>query len=281
MLLETPLREVLKTEMPDLPFCLGWANESWKAKTWNSKLAKQERVLMEQNYPGDADNLNHFHYVLSAFKDSRYLQIENKPVFVIYRPLEIPNTSEFLAQWRNLAKRNGLYGIFFIAHTMNAKEIDKLIELGFDGVNIVRLGEHKFNFNFKIKNFLKLLRYKYLNTPLVLDYRKMLKYLTQKEEYRNKVFPTIIPNWDHTPRSGRHGMLFVKAEPDSFGAHVRNVIATMAHKPSSLKVAFVKSWNEWGEGNYMEPDLKYGQALLDILYREKQEVDQSGNNLYI
>ena len=33
----------------------------------------------------------------------------------------------------------------------------------------------------------------------------------------------------------------------------------------------LKSWNEWGESNYVEPDLKYGTAMLDVLREEIQE----------
>lgn len=271
MLLETPIREVLRAGTPDLPFCMGWANESWKAKTWNSRLAKQDRILMEQKYLGEDDNAKHFFHLLDAFKDPRYLKIEDKPVFVLYQPLEMPDVSNFLVQWRNLARDNGLGGIFFIAHTMNAKNIDRLLELGFDAVNLVRLGEHKYNIKFKIRNVAKLLFYKFLNVPLVLDYRYMLKYLTQKQECHNRVFPTIIPNWDHTPRSGRRGMLFINTNPIAFREHVRKVIDTMSKKPEAFQVAFVKSWNEWGEGNYMEPDSKYGQAFLGVLHGERQD----------
>ena len=99
----------------------------------------------------------------------------------------------------------------------------------------------------------------------------MLGYLTQQEECSERVFPTIIPNWDHTPRSGRRGMLFANSDPIAFAEHVRNVFATMSQKSEPFKVAFLKSWNEWGEGNYMEPDSKHGKAFLDTLQQEKQD----------
>ena len=31
------------------------------------------------------------------------------------------------------------------------------------------------------------------------------------------------------------------------------------------KILFLQSWNEWGESNYVEPDLKYGRIFLDVL----------------
>jgi hypothetical protein len=269
VLLETPFREVLRNKKPELAFCLGWANESWKAKTWNSRLAKQERILIEQHYLGEDDNARHFFQLLDAFKDPRYLKIEDKPVFVIYRPLEIPNPSTFLLQWQELARKNGLKGIFFIAHTMNTKDVKRMLALGYDAVNMVRLGEHKFNRILQIRNAMKLLRYKYLNFPLVFDYRYMLKYFTQKEELHTQVFPSIIPNWDHTPRSGRRGMVLINSNPVAFRQHVRNVMATLSAKPEAFKVVFVKSWNEWGEGNYMEPDSVHGEDYLEVLRQER------------
>jgi len=37
------------------------------------------------------------------------------------------------------------------------------------------------------------------------------------------------------------------------------------NKPEDKQIIFLKSWNEWGEGNYMEPDLEFGHGYIDAL----------------
>lgn len=73
--------EVLESGSPDFPFCLGWANHSWSRRTWNSSSQNHKDVdLMIQEYPGDADIISHFNNVLSAFKDKRYIRVDDKPI---------------------------------------------------------------------------------------------------------------------------------------------------------------------------------------------------------
>ena len=80
-----------------------------------------------------------------------------------------------------------------------------------------------------------------------------------------KIYPTIIPNWDHTPRSGNFGRCFINCTPGQFRNHVDYILNTIQNKKESDQVVFLKSWNEWGEGNYMEPDIKYGDAHIKVL----------------
>ena len=74
--------------------------------------------MIEQLYPGDQDYVDHFYAVLDAFKDQRYLRKDNKPIFVVYKPLLIPNARNFIKKWNDLAMQNNLSeGFFFIGHT--------------------------------------------------------------------------------------------------------------------------------------------------------------------
>ena len=263
-LLDVPFKEVLNSGKPDFPFCLGWANESWKAKVWNSGDTSDDKLLMEQLYPGEEDIEAHFYSILPALKDKRYITIENKPVFVVYKPLLLPNADEFILIWNRLAKENNLSnGFFFIGHTVNVKEKSEILKCGFDAVNIVRIGEHRFNKEVIKRIPYELFKFKVLGKPLKLNYSFISKYFVQEEEREEDLIPTIIPNWDHTPRSGKKGVVFHNATPELFRKHVMNVIDVIFNK--KRKIIFVKSWNEWGEGNYMEPDLKNGKKIIKVL----------------
>ena len=109
-MLELPFREVVRSGKPDFPFCLAWANESWTS-IWEGK---PNNVLIEQNYPGTQDDTQHFQALLPAFIDERYLQVDSKPVFVVYMPGRLPEPLRFTDLWNELAVAAGLKGIYFI-----------------------------------------------------------------------------------------------------------------------------------------------------------------------
>jgi hypothetical protein len=264
-LLEMPFNEVLKSGEPDFPFCLGWANESWKAKVWDFNSTKRDRTLIEQLYPGDQDNTDHFYAVLDAFKDQRYLRKDNKPIFVVYKPFLIPDAANFIKMWRALALKEGFEGLHFIGHTEKASNIAAIMDMGFDAINIVRNGEYAYNKHLLKRILIPTILYKFFRRPLKISYALMIQYFVQNEEKERYVYPSIIPNWDHTPRSGRKGSVFHNSTPALFEKHVKEVFLTISNKKENDKIVFLKSWNEWGEGNYMEPDLRFGKKYIEVL----------------
>ena len=267
VLLDTPLKQVLDSGKPDFPFCLGWANESWQSKVWNSDGSVEGKTLMEQLYPGDEDIINHFNYIKRAISDKRYLRVDDKPVFVIYRPLMHPDVRHFMDLFNEMIKEAGIAdAFFFIGHTVNAAEIEQLRSLNFDCINIVRFGEYRFNTEVIKRIPWQLFKYRILNHPLVLKYSFISKYFINdeidKEEY---IIPSLIPNWDHTPRSGKRGSVYQDATPELFQKHAEKALDVISKKQAGRQILFLKSWNEWGEGNYMEPDLKYGKGYIKAL----------------
>lgn len=259
-LLNEVFDEVLETGKPDFPFCLGWANHSW----YKNKFADSgsTELLVAQSYPGIADYRQHFELVLKAFKDRRYLTIDDKPIFVIYRPWEIPDVHQFIDLWNQWSKESGIKGIYFVAYCFQLKEINPLIKKGFSAVNLIRLYhfENQFSLNKKIKSwFNRRLR----NRGLIIDYKEASVFFDGNEDEREDVIPTIIPNWDHSPRSGRREHILSNSDPVSFKFHVERLINRVRSK--DIPVVFIKSWNEWAEGNYLEPDAEYGVEKLEMV----------------
>ncbi|MGZ3756558.1 MAG: glycosyltransferase WbsX family protein [Mucilaginibacter sp.] len=264
-LLEQPFDEVLDSGKPDFPFCLGWANEAWKAKEWNNDNTK-DRILIDQLYPGVKDIEDHFYSLLNAFQDKRYVRVDDRPLFVIYKPMLLPDAKQFMDIWNNLAVKEGLTsGLFFVGHTNLSPGISEILNLGFDAVNIVRIGDCKQNKFFLAKNFVALANHKLLNKPMKISYAEAIEIFSQTVDSDINIFPSLIPNWDHTPRSANKGLVLHNSTPDLFGKHIKSVFQSVWNKPKEKQIVFIKSWNEWGEGNFLEPEVKYGSAYLNEL----------------
>jgi lipopolysaccharide biosynthesis protein len=259
-LLERPFREVLKSGRPDFPFCLAWANQSWTGIWHGSK----DRILIEQTYPGMQDYEDHFHNCLEAFHDPRYIRIGKKPLFVVYSPQLMPDARIFTRTWNELAIKNGFDGIYFTGiHYLGWDHRND----GFDAKTIHQpshyLRAYEQNILHKIRGIVN--RRINKRVPLIIDYQKAVRHY-DFNVYKNKdCIPTIIPNWDNTPRSGKKGWVFRNSTPGVFKTHFSNALDFVMKNPSESGLLFIKSWNEWAEGNYLEPDLQWGHQYLEAI----------------
>lgn len=270
MTLQDIFEDVLASGKPDFPFCLGWANHSWSNKTWTkSKSFQKDTMIFEQIYPGDEDYIAHFNYCLPAFKDKRYITVDGKPLFLIYNPTDIPNISHFLDLWRNLAIKAGLKGIYFTTTRYGKKHtISDIFKQGFDSVNNSNQyeAENRAYGNIFMKKVHSAFA-KYTNGMILrkYNYKNIIKNLSSQDDKMENVFPTIISGYDRTARAGRDATIYYNYTPKLFDVHCKEIIQSVKNKQEEHRIVFLKSWNEWAEGNYMEPDLKYGHAFLDIL----------------
>lgn len=266
-LLQDIFDDVVSSGKPDYPFCVGWANHEWSNRTWDVKCQKEKRtILMPMEYPGDEDITRHFYSLLPAFKDKRYITVDGKLLFVIWDPFGMPNVSHFIRIWNESAYKNGLNGFHFVGL---AQDIEKTIELGFDAVapNNQWMAESKLNGGHYWHTLKNKLRAKYPRLiPLdTYSYKKITKYLLSGREIEENIYPQIIPNWDRSPRAGRKAVIYKNSTPELFGNLVKRAVEMIAKKKDEHKIIFLRSWNEWAEGNYMEPDLKFGQGYLKAL----------------
>jgi lipopolysaccharide biosynthesis protein len=257
-LLERPFNEVLQSSQPDFPFCLCWANESWSG-IWHGA---HDRILIEQTYPGPEDEIAHFRFLLKAFTDERYIKINGKPLFIIYRPNHLPEPERVTEHWRKLARQAGLKDLFLVGVS---NDLWDPAADGFDGSTVTNLRNVTKNLDHQRPISVRLKR-KLLGYPGdIYDYARAIEYLYIAQCSKENVFPCMIPNWDNTPRSGRLGLVFHKSSPKLFQKHAEMLVNQVQHKPTDKRIVFIKSWNEWAEGNHLEPDIRYGHAYLDAL----------------
>ncbi len=270
--------EVLETGKPDFPFCLGWANHSWYAKNWNSDGTTQEKLLMEQTYPGVEDEKMHFDFLVKAFRDKRYVKIDGKPLLYIFSPIDLPQ--EYIDNFRRWTKEAGFPDLYLLANAANPKFTREMAEMaGFQGMVPQRTGIKLHELESHKDLYLRLAQTQWRKIkgvikrrpPFIVDYSKVFHSLIQPSDIDEFIIPSIIPQWDHTPRSGWNGSLFVNAKPEFFYEHVKDAINVVKNRKNPI--IFLKSWNEWGEGNMMEPDLTFGRGFIESLRKALDEVN--------
>lgn len=265
-LLDRPFAEVLASGSPDFPFCLAWANETWRGFSFDP--SGNRNILIEQTYDGIEEYTAHFMALLPAFTDKRYIRVKGKPLFMIYKPLADPEIKVFMATWQRLASEHGLGGIYFVGHQNEMGDtVDTILATGVDAVNTCRLFAYNAQRSF-FKRVLGQLNKVFRSVRLVYPYRLVARhFIDTVQDSRSNVFPSIIPSWDHAPRSGRRAFVVSGSTPELFEQHVRQAVDAVSSKDPEDRLIFIKSWNEWAEGNYVEPDARWGRGYLEALGR--------------
>lgn len=264
-IIERPFNEVLESGKPDFPFCLCWANQTWTG-IWHGA---PNRILMEQTYPGYDDHARHFDWLTTAFADRRYLTVNGKPLFVVFQPLEIPNVKDVTDFWRQRALSAGFPGLYLVGirhenvfSLASDSPVWKPEEHGFDASLRMRVPSRPQRRN----NLLSWL----LGRPAVVDHAKFVDLFVAPPIPGVKDFPCVGHAWDNTPRSGSRGVVFQGSHPDLFRRNLRQAFAQVAANETDEQIVFLKAWNEWAEGNHLEPDLKFGLRWLEAIREEKR-----------
>lgn len=262
-ILERPVNEILSSGEPDFPFCLCWANHSW-----NSIWQGTSDMLMEQRYPGWDDHAAHFDWLLQAFTDPRYLTVDGKPIFAIYRPDDIPDVRKVADFWRERAVKAGLPGLYLIGVSHFAPSWDPR-ERGLDASTMQALPARSGRIPRKhLWTRLKLALQGNKHELTIWDYQEVMPMLLRRNQVDWPDYPLVLPNWDNTPRSGMRGLVFENATPDLFRGLLRRAIERVENRPADERIVFLKAWNEWAEGNHVEPDQKWGRAWLEAIKEE-------------
>jgi hypothetical protein len=254
---------MLASGLPNFGFCLGWANQTWSG-VWHGA---PDRTLIEQTYPGPEDDRLHFEHLRKAFDDERYLRVDGKPLFYVFRPELLPDPAAFVERWQSMARSAGHDGLYLVAEVSDllggGAKYGRIREDGFDAGVYVRLPTQVDRWsNLRMRIERKLLRWPE-------RYRYAAAFPGPPRDLPTQLLhPCVYPNWDNTPRSGKRGLVIERSAPEAFRTHVRGAVDLVGDRPDELRLLFVKSWNEWAEGNYLEPDLEFGRGFLAVLADE-------------
>lgn len=260
-LLERPVSEVLVSGEPDFPFCLCWANENWTRK-WDGL---EQKVLIRQEYSLD-DDREHIQRLLPFFKDRRYIKVDGRALFMVYRIDRLPDPQATSALWRQEAERAGLPGLY-LCNVISANVLDpNPANFGCDAA--VEFQPDWRNLPTPIppkpKGLLRRVRaddaYRIHG---VHSYPQLAQAAMQQPEPAYKVFPCVTPAWDNSPRRAASANIFIDSSPELYGSWLRHAIRASARRFSGdERLVFINAWNEWAEGNHLEPDLRWGHAYL-------------------
>lgn len=264
-LMERPVKEIIASKSPDFPFMFCWANENW-ARNWAGGF---KDVLIEQHY-SDEDDIEHIRYLCSeVFADERYIRVNNKPVFAIYRPNYVPDMKRTISTWRRIAKEEYGMDIYIIRvesqFDMGPDTQNRDFDASMDFQPLLMRGFDTKNKNFLNKVYSHLFPKKKNIFNRIYSYKKYVEYITSLPLKDYKVYPCVSPGWDNSPRRINSGfMAFVGSTPELYGKWLDYTLKKFEPFSEDENFVFINAWNEWAEGNHLEPDQKWGHAYLDV-----------------
>lgn len=270
-LLKLPLDEVLETGRPDYPLCLAWANEDW-TRSWDGESGE---ILIKQHYHS-ADDLAHIRFLCNIFADSRYIRINGKPFFIVYKPFFLPDPKRTLEIWREEALRLGI-GELYLGYFENEIQFRDPAELGFDCAiefqpNWWKLPPPLQHLEFLPEMEKFVVAREYREPHRLYDYVETMKIMIDAgRNVKYKRFRCVTPMWDNSPRRKHGATVFLNSNPDNYEIWLRSVVRDFSPFSPEENFIFMNAWNEWGEGNHLEPCVKWGYAFLE---RTKKVFDE-------
>ena len=265
-ILERPFEEVLSSGSPDFPFCLCWANENW-TRRWDGQEAD---VLLKQDY-SEQDDLEHIRYLAQIFADPRYVRIDRKPVFIVYRTELFPDIRRTTNIWRQEAQRLGIGELYLIKVERFVENMNPA-EQGFDAAMEFQphitgrptrfFGEKKDQlldrFGFKLSPY---------QQDSIFLYEEYIEEMIKKDKTKYKRYPCVTPAWDNSSRRKENAIILHNSTPALYEKWLSHVTDSFIPYSKEENLLFINAWNEWAEGNHLEPCQKWERQYLEATAR--------------
>ncbi len=255
--LDKAFEGVVADQSIDFPYCVCWANENW-TRHWDGGT---KEPIFTQEY--DIRGLKSVIADAVRFAaDPRYLRVNGKPMFLVYRPLLIPDVLAFTALCRETFREAGFDGVHLV-YVESMETIEKRPrpgEMGFDAcVEFPPQGVASPSAEVVVP-----VRDDYLG--LRFDYEATVVTCVNRLSVPYKRYPAVFPSWDNIPRQPSRGHSFMGASPEAFQVYCEHKLDESSRMfVGDERLLFVNAWNEWAEGTHLEPDLKFGHRWLEAL----------------
>lgn len=294
-LLETPTNRFLAARDIDFRFCLNWANETW-SRRWDGQ---DHHILQLQTHPPEKERWElHFQYLIKAWTDPRAICIDGKPLFLIYRPLRIPQLGDMLDYWRTRAHAYGLPGLYFATVQQFHRPPSEVLR-HFDALMLFQPFASMANTGpMRVARWRKALQQlpyalprampkllhralvehtplsplvERLTQPVFYDYQRVWRdIISRRDPPGTTIFPGAFVDWDNTARYKRRATILLGASPERFEFWLRRLLGAVTENRPEERLVFINAWNEWAEGAYLEPDERYGLRYLQAVKRAQE-----------
>lgn len=278
-LLEKPAEIIRDNADIEIPFCFAWDNTSWirtwskiRGNAWSTQSRgdkveeENEGVLAKLDYGNKKDWEIHFNYLLTFFKDERYIKKEGKPIFIFFTNTELETLKSMGEYWNELAKKNGFPGIYLITRVspLNKKRI-------FDGTLCYEPVYSGWQTGMIIKKMLRTTNVKKQDKIQKYSYDKIWGKIVKSAKFCKKEYQYYgaFVGYDDTPRRGKKGKVVCGNTPEKFAKYLKRLREICEEQ--NKEWLFLTAWNEWGEGAILEPDEQNGRAYLEMISRVQGE----------
>lgn len=258
MVLEKPVQMLLDNKKINLHYCFSWANEPW-TKTWHGAGGEKE-ILIPQSYGKEEEWRAHYNYFRPFFLDRRYIKEKNCPMLLIYRLRNISHFNDMIRYWNVCAKEDGFSGIFIVSMDTWRDHADKScwVNASVDFEPGKSRGEAMHSVSFLKPKKTESLLWNRLAVPSI-SYQETNKQMLKCPHGKNQ-FRTVFVDFDDSPRRRERAIIAKGSTPKRFGKYLKKSMELSRQEGNAY--VFINAWNEWGEGNYLEPDTRHGYAYL-------------------
>ncbi len=261
-LLHRPIDEVIASQQPDFPFCLCWANENW-TRAWDGQ---SNQLLIGQNYSVEDDRV-HMRWLINLFDDRRYLRVDGKPLFLVYRVGQLPNPRQTADIWREEAHKAGLGDLFLCKVESFEDNRTPPAELGFDAAVEFQPDTAKLLTSLEKIYWRMAKAVHFRRGALVIPYADWVKRSLRHSNPSYLRFPCVTPSWDNSARRQSGAFILHRSTPAEYEGWLRSIVENFIPPKADQNLIFINAWNEWAEGNHLEPCQRWGKAYLDATRR--------------